>query len=93
MKPPISRRLAIPELKTLRELRRTLAYGGIPAADKRTPEDDARIAAFRAIEELLRLLDEYRRRVERGEHCRLVEREHPLEPGRLLLELAIEVRP
>jgi len=93
MKATPVRRLVIPELKTLRELRRTLAYGGIPSADKRTPEDDARIAAFRAVEELLRLVDEYRRRVERGEHCRIVEREHPHEPGRLLIELAIEVRP
>ena len=56
----------------------------------RTPEDHARISAFRAIEDLLHLLDQYRGRVESGECCRLVEREHAREPGRLMIEIAIE---
>ena len=41
------------------------------------------------LEELLALLDEYRRRLERGEKCELVERAHVREQGRLLLEIAI----
>jgi hypothetical protein len=85
--------LVIPELRTLRELRRSLAHGGLPAIDKRTPEDWARLAAHRSIAELCRILGEYRRRVESGEHVRLVERELPPEPGRMRIELLIEVVP
>jgi hypothetical protein len=83
--------LALPELKSLRELRKALAWGGLPPAHLRTPEDCARIGAFRVVGELLRVFDEYRRRVEGGEKCQLVEREHRHEPGRFLVELAIEV--
>jgi hypothetical protein len=83
--------LALPELRALREVRKALAYGGLPPAHLRTPEDCARISSFRVIEELLRVLDVYRRRVESGEKCRLVETEHRREPGRLLVELVIEV--
>ncbi len=83
--------LAAPEFAVLRQLRGTLARGGLPA--RRTPEDHARIAAFRTVAELLVLLDEYRRRVESGDRCRLVEREHDHKPGRLLIEVAIEVEP
>ena len=82
--------LAMPELRALRELRRALARGGLPSMDRRTPEDHARIASFRAIEELLQLLDQYRRRVDGGERCRLVELEQAHAPGRLHLEIAIE---
>lgn len=89
---PLRHELLIPEFKTLRELRRVLGRGGLPALDKRTPEDSARIASFRAIEELCRVLGEYKRRVENGERCRLVEREHGSEPGRLHVEFVIEVR-
>jgi hypothetical protein len=83
--------LALPELKSLREVRKALAYGGLPPTHLRTPEDCARIGAFRVMEELLRVLDVYRRRVESGETCRLVEKEHRREPGRFLVELVIEV--
>ncbi len=83
--------LAAPEFAMLRQLRGALARGGLPA--RRTPEDHARIAAFRTVQELLVLLDEYRRRVECGDRCRLVEREHEHKPGRLLFEVAIEVEP
>jgi hypothetical protein len=61
--------------------------------DKRTPEDHARIASFRTLEELLSLLDQFRRRVANGERCRLVEREHRREPDRFIIEIAIEVQP
>ena len=97
MKPPSAgepvRRLAIPEIKALRELRHVFARGGLPAPDRRTPEDHARIAAFRMLEELLRFFEQFRHRVENGERCRIVEREHPREAGRLIIELAIEVQP
>jgi hypothetical protein len=82
--------VALPEVVALRELRRALARGGLPQMGQRTPEDHARIASFRAVEELLALLDHYRGRVTNGESCRLVEREHPREPGRLLIEIVIE---
>jgi len=87
-----ARHLAIPEIRELREARRALARGGIPPLDKRTPEDGARIAAFQTITALLRLLDEYKRRVEDGQHCRLVEVDRGLQPGRLLIEIAIEAQ-
>lgn len=86
-------RVAFPELHALREVRRDLARGGLPPIDKRGPEEHARIAAYRAVEELLHLIERYRRRVERGERARLVEREHPREPGRMVIELIIEVDP
>jgi hypothetical protein len=84
--------VALPELRSLRELRKALAYGGLPPAHVRSPEDCARIGSFRVMEELLRVLDAYRRRVESGEACRLVEREHRREPGRFLVELVIEAQ-
>jgi len=83
--------LAAPEFATLRDVRRALGKGGMPSQRTRSPECHARIAAFRALDELLSLLDEYGRRVESGDRCRLVEREHKHVPGRLHLELVIEV--
>jgi hypothetical protein len=83
------RTFLIPERYALRELRRALAPGGLPPRDRRTPEDHARIASFRAIADLLTLLDEYRRRIERGARCEMVEREHVREEGRFLVEIAI----
>jgi hypothetical protein len=86
------RPLALPEIQRMREVRRALAFGGLTPAARRTPEDNARIASFRTLEELLPFLDEYRRRIESGQRCRLVEREHTREPGRLLVEWVIEVQ-
>jgi hypothetical protein len=80
----------IPELRLLQELREALARGGMPPPDKRTPEDSARIGAFRTVAELLHLFGRLKRRIEGGERCRLVEREHAREPGRLVIELVIE---
>jgi len=82
--------LALPQVRELRELRRAFAHGGLPPGHRRGPEAHARIASFRTLEELLVLLDEYRRRVERGERCRIVEREHVREAGRFIVELVIE---
>jgi hypothetical protein len=81
----------MPEYTMLRELRRELSYGGLPT--RRTPEDYARITSFRVIEELLCLLDAYRRRLDVGEPCHLVEIEHAPEKGRLLSEFVIKVAP
>src|SRR5690242_9713 len=91
--PPSQRRrrvFEIPEHAALRELRRALARGHLPGQGRRTPEDDARNAAFRTVEELLALFEELERRVERGDACRLVEREQPREAGRMVVELVIE---
>jgi len=84
------RTFAVPALRTLRELRRTLADGGMPAPERRAPEDWTRLAALRTISALLRVFEQYRRAVEEGERCRIVAHEHPAEPRRLLVELAIE---
>ncbi|MFT3764773.1 MAG: hypothetical protein QM820_04545 [Minicystis sp.] len=86
-------RFSMPELRALRELRGDLARGKLLPLDKRAPGDDARLAAYRTLAELLSVIEEYRRRVERGARCRLVEREHPCEPGMLVLEFAIVEEP
>jgi|HubBroStandDraft_6_1064221.scaffolds.fasta_scaffold153480_2 hypothetical protein len=83
--------IAAPEFAMLRDVRRALVRGRLPPRDARSPADQARIAAFRALEELLHVLDDYRRRVQCGERCRLVERDHGRTPGRLMFELSIEV--
>jgi hypothetical protein len=85
------RYFSIPEMRALQALRAALAVGGMPALEKRTPEDEARIGLFRLTEEALYLMAQFKRRIEAGERCRLVEREHAREPGRLLFELAIEL--
>jgi hypothetical protein len=82
--------LVIPEHRTLKALRDVLAVGGLTPLGRRTPEDAARIASFRVIEELLRLLRIFKHRVEEGEACRLVERTRATEPGRFLVEIVIE---
>jgi len=84
--------LGAPEFDTLRRLRRIFARGGLPAAAERSPEDDARIAAFTTIAELLRILDDFRARVARGEAVRLVAAEQPSERGRMRVEITIEER-
>jgi len=84
------RRIAIPEIETLRKLRDVLARGRLRAETERTPEDHARIATFELIAALMRVLDEFKRRVEGGERCRLVRVKCSHERGRLSIELAIE---
>jgi hypothetical protein len=87
------RGLALPAwFTTLRELRRELARGALPSSDKRTAEESLQLSAFRVLQEWLRLVDDFRRRVESSERCRLVEREHRPEPGRLVIEIGIEVQ-
>jgi hypothetical protein len=85
--------MVLPEHEALRDLRRALARGGLPPMHARTPTDMARIASFRVMEELLRFLAEYRRRIDAGERCRIVDREGPRVAGRLDLHFVIEVDP
>jgi hypothetical protein len=64
--------LTAPEFTSLRAIHWSLAEGGLPPDAERTPADDARIAAFFTIQELLRILDEFRRACMRGDLCHLV---------------------
>jgi hypothetical protein len=82
------RLLAAREFATLRDLRQVFARGGLRS--ERTPHHDVRLASFRVVVELLRLLEEFRRRIEEGERCRIVEREHARRPGQFVLEFMIE---
>jgi hypothetical protein len=74
MKPPAvaAPRFDVPAFRALRELLRDLGKGGLPRFAARTPEEDARLCAYHALNELCHLLDQFRRRVERGERVRLV---------------------
>lgn len=76
---------AVPELATLQRIRRLLASGGI----RRTPSGEARIASFRVVEELIRVLIEFKRRLDAGQRVRLVEVERPSTPGRFAVVLEI----
>jgi uncharacterized membrane protein YccC len=88
---PPRRGVVIPELDTLRKLRDVLARGGFRAAAARAPEDHARIALFETIAAVLRLLDQFKRRVESGEPCGLRWVRHDSIPDRIVIEIAIEV--
>lgn len=81
--------LGFSELTSLQTLRRLLARGGLPPQPRRSPADDARIAAFFTLQELLHILTEFRRAHLRGAHCRLVVSENGRSPGRITLEIAI----
>lgn len=75
----------------MRDLRRALARGG--PTDTRAPEGCARVIAFHFMVDLIRILDEFKRRVEAGESCRLVHVKRSHESGRLQIEIAIEPQP
>lgn len=81
--------LDAPELATLRALKRLLASGGLPPQSSRTPADEARIAAFFAVQELLHILDEFRNAHLRGARCRLVVSENGRSPGKVTIEIAL----
>ena len=85
-----ARRMVIPELRALQDARYVLARGGKPPVGERTPEDCARVSAFHTLSLLLRILLRFKQKIEVGERCRLVEREHAFEPERVVIELAIE---
>jgi hypothetical protein len=94
--PPSSRRAGLlfaPAFKALRDLRQELGKGRIPPVATRAPDESARLAAFHVLNELGHLLDQFRLRIQGGEQCHLVVKEHVHEPGRVVIEIAIEVRP
>ena len=85
-----ARRVVIPELRALQDARYVLARGGKPPAGERTPEDCARVSAFHTLSLLLRILLRFKQKVENGERCRLVEKDHVHESERVVIELMIE---
>ena len=82
--------LASENFRTLRELRIDFGRGGLPPRDGRTPEDDARIATYRVLQELTHILDQYRRAIDEGRACRLAVSEHGRQLGKVIIEIAIE---
>lgn len=78
------------DFRTLRELRDAFALGGLPQQGERTATDEARIAAFFVLQELLHLLVQFRRAVEQGKLPRLVVSEHGRQLGRVVIEIRIE---
>ena len=76
----------IPELPALKRLRDMAAVRG----DRGTPEDSVRVTIYRLMIELLRLAGELKRRVERGERCRIVEVEQATAPATLHVKFKIE---
>jgi hypothetical protein len=84
-RPPTLRTFHIPELRTLRQLREMTGIHG----DGSTPEDSARRATHLITCEVLRFLGELKRRIERGERCRVVEVERAFEAGMLSFKFKI----
>ena len=79
--------LSAPEFATLRDVRRSLSKGGLPAT--RTPADEARLSAFYVVQETLRFMEEFRARVRRGESVRIRAIEQKSVSGRLAIVLEI----
>jgi len=86
---PPSNPIGSEPFRALRELRKVFGSGGIPPKEQRTSEDEARIAAFCALQEIVHILDQFRRSIEKGERCHLVVSEHGRQLGRVVIELAI----
>ena len=90
--PPVREELTIPAVHTLRELRIALARPSLSASDVCASRTErARIASFRTIVVLLRVLEEFKRRVEAGEPCSLSATDDTPAPGRYILEFRIDV--
>jgi hypothetical protein len=64
-------------------------FGVGPLRSDAPPEEQANVVCFRVLVEVVKLLEEFVRRLAAGERVRLVEREHPPERGRLVLEIAV----
>jgi len=79
--------------RALRELRVSFGQGGLPPRDHRSAEDEARIAAFCVLQELLAILDQFRRAIVQGERRRLVVSEHGRQLGKVVIEITLEDRP
>ena len=82
--------LASESFRALRELRTEFGRGGLPPRERRTPEDDARIAAYFVLRETTHILDQFRRAVEEGRPGRLVVSEHGRQLGKVVIEITIE---
>lgn len=78
-----------PEFSSLRALRWLFSRGGLPPCSARSPADDARIAAFFTLQELLYVLGEFRKAYLRGSRCRLAVSENGRSPGKVTIEIAI----
>ncbi|MFT3764391.1 MAG: hypothetical protein QM820_02555 [Minicystis sp.] len=89
IEPRESRLLAAPPFHALRDLLRAFSRGGMPSRASRTPEEDARLVVFQTLNELVHLLDQFRRRAERGEPVRLLVKERGRQMGRAVVEIAI----
>lgn len=81
--------LGFPELASLQALRRVLSRGGLPPQSNRSPADEARIAAFFTLQELLHILTEFRNARAHGAPCHLAVSENGRSPGRLTIEITI----
>lgn len=81
--------LGFPELVSLCALSRLLSRGGLPPQALRSPADEARIAAFFTLQELLHILAEFRRAHDEGARCHLAVSENGRSPGRITIEIAI----
>lgn len=80
------------DFHALRTLREAFALLGLPQQSERTATDEARIATFFVLQELLHLLGQFRRAVEQGELPRLVVSEHGRQLGKVVIEIRIEGR-
>ncbi len=88
-RPVLSDPLDAPEYDTLRALRRAFARGGVSPRVARTPADDARIAASLAIEQLLGVLEAYRKACLRGEPVIVEISERGRSPRRIVMDIAL----
>ena len=81
------RELRLPAFRELQELRRLLAHAPLI---RDTPEHEARTVSFRVLKDLCALLSAFKKRIEAGERCIIVEIPHPHKDGRLRVEFSIE---
>lgn len=86
---PIPNPLEAPEFTTIRLLQRAFLSGGIPPLSMQTAEDEARIAAFFVLHQLMHILEQFREACAWGERVRLMIHEHGRSPTRIVLEIAI----
>jgi hypothetical protein len=82
--------LGSPAFIALRAIRWSLADAGLPASAEHTPAEEARIVTFFALQEILRVLEEFSLARMRGERCHLVVHAHRAERSRVVIDLRIE---
>jgi hypothetical protein len=86
---PIPNPLEAPEFNALRLLQRAFARCGLPPLSVRTPQAEACIASFFSLQQLMYILDEFRKACARGELVHLVVSELGRSANRILLHIAI----